>query len=116
MKAILDFILERRNIEVLFNVLAVSLPILGLVIGLVVGRIKGRIKPYLITFTLAGLFGPFNWVMWRIYNAITDHYGLDTVKNLLINLALFIVVGIVLGVGIGLVRRGFINADRSPEK
>jgi hypothetical protein len=38
-------------------------------------------------------------VLWPVYNAITNHLGLDTVVNLLVNLGLFVVVGALVGVG-----------------
>jgi hypothetical protein len=41
--------------------------------------------------------------MWRVYNAIEDALGLDSVAGLLANLALFVV----LGIGIGLALRRF---------
>lgn len=41
--------------------------------------------------------------MWRIYNAIEDALGLDSVAGLLANLALFVV----LGIGMGLALRRF---------
>ena len=51
------------------------------------------------------LWGGLTWggplvlafVSWRIYNAITDRLGLDSVLNLLVNAALFVVVGAVCG-------------------
>ena len=39
-----------------------------------------------------------NLILWRIYNVITDHLGLDTVKNLFVNMALFVVIGVIIGV------------------
>jgi glucose uptake protein GlcU len=41
------------------------------------------------------LIGPLLYILWFVYNAIENHYGLDSVKALLINLGLFTVVGIV---------------------
>lgn len=38
-------------------------------------------------------------VLWRIYNAITDRVGLDSVMNLAVNAVLFVVVGAVCGLG-----------------
>ena len=37
--------------------------------------------------------------LWRVYNAITDRIGLDSVANLAVNFVLFIVVGIACGLG-----------------
>ncbi len=49
--------------------------------------------------------GILNWSLWRIYNQNVDAIGLDTVKNLLVNLGLFIVVGLVLGLMLGISSR-----------
>jgi predicted membrane channel-forming protein YqfA (hemolysin III family) len=47
-----------------------------------------------------GIFvGAGNFGLWVVYNRITDRLGLDTVKNLLVNLALFAVIGIAVGLG-----------------
>jgi len=47
------------------------------------------------------LVGGGNFALWTLYNAITERLGLDTVKNLLVNLALFVVLGVVIGLGVG---------------
>ncbi len=60
-----------------------------------------------------GCLGILNWVLWRLYNAITDQLGLDTVKNLLVNLALFVALGIAGGVAAGLYLR---SRQPAPEK
>lgn len=41
--------------------------------------------------------GPLLFILWTVYNAIENHYGLDSVKALLINLVLFLVVGLAVG-------------------
>jgi hypothetical protein len=38
-------------------------------------------------------------ILWRVYNAITDRMGLDSVANLFVNAALFIIVGAACGAG-----------------
>ena len=43
--------------------------------------------------------------MWLVYNALTDHNGLDTVRNVFVNLAVFVVVGLSIGFGVGTVVR-----------
>ena len=70
-------------------------PLVGLAWG---ARVK-RVGPGLL---LGVLVGGGNYALWTAYNAITDKLGLDTVKNLLVNLALFVVIGLVVGVGAGL--------------
>jgi drug/metabolite transporter (DMT)-like permease len=50
---------------------------------------------------LLALLGALLYVGWRVYNAIEDHYGLDSVKALAINAALFVVTGIIIGIVAG---------------
>jgi hypothetical protein len=86
-----------RQVNSLFLILAVGAPILGLFLGAVIGgRQKNRMKGAW-TGLFIGLLGPLNLIAWNIYNLITDHLGLDTVKNLLVNLALFVGAGIFTG-------------------
>ncbi len=46
--------------------------------------------------------GVGNFLLWTLYNALTEKLGLDTVKNLLVNLGLFVALGLLAGVGWGL--------------
>ena len=85
--------MEQANHWIL--VLAIVLPIVGTVIGGAFGArnglpIRGALKGFLV-----GLVGPLNLILWKVYNVITDRLGLDSVKNLLVNLALFAGIGIV---------------------
>lgn len=59
-------------------------------------REKGRKDPHLIwpRGTFFVLLGPLVFALWTVYNAIENHYGLDSVKALLINLVLFVAVGL----------------------
>jgi hypothetical protein len=69
-----------------------------LVAAPIVGAIWGAASKRLKQGVVAGLIvGAANLVMWNVYNGITDRLGLDTVKNLLVNLALFIAIGVVGG-------------------
>ncbi|MCX7626066.1 MAG: hypothetical protein N2Z21_07640 [Candidatus Sumerlaeaceae bacterium] len=40
--------------------------------------------------------GPLAYLLWRVYNAIMDAYGLDSVDALLLNAAIFVCVGLAL--------------------
>jgi hypothetical protein len=56
-------------------------------------RSGGLLKAALLLLATALLFP-----MWLIYNRIEDHFGLDSVAALLINLVLFCVVGVAVGI------------------
>jgi len=78
----------------MLGVLALA-PLTGLAWGLTVKRLW-------FGLTLGVLVGSGNYALWTLYNAVTERLGLDTVKNLLVNLGLFVIIGIAIGVGTGI--------------
>lgn len=91
--------------ERVIAILALALPVAGALLGVIVGAIRRRIASSAVVGLTCGLAGPAILLMWRIYNSIIGRYGLDSVRGLLINLALFVVVGLVIGAAVGLVAR-----------
>ncbi len=89
----------------LFALLAMVGPVAGLLLGAAGGARKQDARGGAGRGLLIGLFGPLNWLLWRVFNLLTDRNGLDTVQNVLINLALFVVVGAVIGALWGLALR-----------
>jgi hypothetical protein len=82
-----------------FILLAVAAPIIGLAIG--------ALRKSIVAGLAWGLLiGPGNLVLWFVYNSITDRLGLDTVKNLLVNLGLFVALGLMGGFIYGRATRG----------
>jgi hypothetical protein len=96
-------LIDLAVVERILLALAIGLPVAGLLVGLGWGAVRRRAAMGALQGFGAGLLGPGVWVLWRVYNAIEDHYGLDSVKALLINLALFLCVGVVVGVVVGTV-------------
>src|SRR5947209_4269913 len=88
-----------------FALAAIILPLLGLAVGAWWGRGRQQLRRGALFGLLIGLLGPLNWLLWYVYNRITDSVGLDTVRNLVINLVLFLAVGAIIGTGIGLASR-----------
>ncbi len=97
MAELLDVILNDRNILLFLIALAVLSPAVGAAVGAFQGRRDNQKKLYVLNGFAHGLIGTLVLAMWFVYNALTNHYGLDTVKNLLINLAVFIGVGLAAG-------------------
>lgn len=87
--------------ERVLRLLAMVMPVAGVALGLVVGAVRRRMGAGLVVGLLLGLIGPAAWGMWRVYNGIMGRYGLDSVKGLVLNLALFTGVGLVIGVIVG---------------
>jgi hypothetical protein len=82
----------------LFTIVAIAGPAIGILLGCLYGKRQNNIARGIVLGFLWGSLGVLNWLLWRVYNSITDRNGLDTVKNLMINLAVFILVGVVIGV------------------
>jgi hypothetical protein len=91
--------------ERLIVTLAIALPPAGLALGAIIGSLRRRLIGDGLMGLLVGLAGPAIWAMWKLYNRIMGHYGLDSVRGLLINLALFVSVGVLVGLAIGLASR-----------
>ena len=83
--------------------------------GAIWGARRKAIRGGLIRGTAAGLTGPAALLLWRIYNNIEDRYGLDSVRALLTNLGLFVVVGIVAGLLLREIWRRTEASDTSAE-
>src|SRR6266498_1900687 len=92
-------LVDLATVERLFSILAVLVPVLGIGVGAAI-RLVARRPGALTSGILLGLLGPANWLLWRIYNGIEDHYGLDSVRAMLLNLALFAALGLVAGLSI----------------
>lgn len=93
------------QINTLFTTAAVAGPILGAVIGTALGARRHELRRFALIGLLIGLAGPANLILWKMYNGITDKLGLDTVKNLIVNLALFAGLGAMAGVIYGFAAR-----------
>lgn len=109
-------LIDADQVSRLFGLLAIILPPLCLFGGWCIGGRRGQRRQGIVAGLLIGLLGPLNLLMWRVFNGITDTVGLDTVRNLLINVALFVTVGVVIGVATGFALRRFdaATANSSP--
>lgn len=92
-------IVEQGTVEHLFLLLGILGPVVGLALGAALGSRRQRLRQGMLNGLLIGLLGTLNWLLWRVYNSLTDANGLDSVKGLAINLVLFVGVGMLLGVG-----------------
>lgn len=81
-------------IERWFAWMALAGPPIGLLFGGLIGRRLGDARRSAVRGLLVGLLGPANWLLWRMYSALTDHCGLDSVTNLLVNLTIFLAIGL----------------------
>ncbi len=85
----------------LLVMLAVASPLVGLAIGAAMSGKGGGASQGAKRGLAFGLIAPAILVLWFLYNAITAKLGLDRVVNVLANLVLFVVIGLVTGWLIG---------------
>ena len=84
------------------HLLMLGVLVLAPLVGLAWGASAKRLLPGLV---IGLLIGVGNYALWTVYNAITDRLGLDTVKNLVVNLVLFVALGCGIGAAAGLYQR-----------
>jgi hypothetical protein len=101
----MEELVTTEQAERVIVVLAMALPVGGLVVGVISGAVRKRLGRGALLGLACGLSGPAIWLLWRMYNGIVRIYGLDSVRGLLVNLALFVAIGLVIGIGVGLVWR-----------
>ena len=77
---------------------AAGLLAIGIIGGAAAGALVRRRRVGPIVGGFVALAGALVYALWLAYNAVTARLGLDSVKALVINLAIFVVVG--LGYGI----------------
>lgn len=90
---------DEHFISMLFTVLIAAAPVAA-AIGFLIHRraaTGGCGRGGRVLWAVLALAGPANYGLWHLYNAIENHWGLDKVKPLLINVAIFIALGIVIG-------------------
>ena len=108
-------LIEVGTVERLFRLLAVIGPVAGLLLGLILGSRKRSLQTFALRGFLIGLCGTLNWILWRLYNALTDRNGLDSVGNLMLNLGLFVLLGAGLGVILGKTQKKTVENPSVPE-
>jgi len=76
---------------------ACAITLLPLIVAVVVGALRGNMKRRIAAGLLIALAGPALLIIWTVYNFILGQWGLDSTRALLINLAVFVAAGAVLG-------------------
>lgn len=93
-------LLDQGAVERVLLIAAVSGPLVGLIIGAVAGA-RGRcFAPRIAAGVLIGALCSLAYGMWRVYGALTDVLGLDSALNLVLQIMMFAVFGVALGVAI----------------
>ena len=72
---------------------------IALLLAVALGAMS-RGKPGALRGALLAAGAVCAYPLWLVYNRIEDHFGLDSVAALLINLGLFVVVGVMAGLAL----------------
>ena len=94
----MSLIPDAKIVNLVLLGLAALTPLLGF--GLYIARLIPPIAPAkrVALAVLVGVWGPLLLCLWLLFNKIMDAYGLDSVEGLLINAAIFLAVGLVVGI------------------
>ena len=102
----MSWLFDERIVTTVFRALIVLTPIAAAIGWFAHSRLAGGCgRNGRAGWIIVALAGPLNFGLWTLYNAIENHWGLDQVKPLLINAAIFVTVGIVAGVALRLLLR-----------
>jgi lipopolysaccharide export LptBFGC system permease protein LptF len=85
----------------LFGLLALLAPLVGAALGAGMGTKRNNVAQGAKKGLCFGLIGTANWLLWNLYNVLTDRLGLDTVLNVAVNVALFVALGLGVGYALG---------------
>jgi len=72
-------------------------PLAGFIIGIMLGAHENRAIRKMVAGTLIGGLCTVAYAMWRVYNAITERLGLDSVVNTALQLVMFAALGLLIG-------------------
>jgi hypothetical protein len=114
-----ELITEAAFLRVLI-ITAITAPLLAILGWLVVRKTvvrgdygAGKRRTTALTLLLLGFTGPVLLALWFLYSGVMAAYGFDSVKALLINAALFLVLGTLTGWAVG---RWHKKADRGVDE
>lgn len=100
-RELIDLAVFHRALMILAGLLLVG----GLFGGWRWGNRSGQRRAGFLRGLAVGLLGLAVLGLWTVYNAVEDHYGLDSVHALLINLAIFVAAGLLGGAALGWIWR-----------
>jgi len=85
--------------------LAALMVVVGLGAGAILGLWRRPFGPNFLGGAAVALLGPVVWLLWRVYNAVENAFGLDSVRALTVNLIVFVIAGFAIGAAGARLRR-----------
>lgn len=105
MAAELRQLVDPATAERIVLALAAFISLSGLGAGAVLGILRRSFARDFLGGVAVALLGPVVWLLWRVYNAVENAFGLDSVKALVVNLMVFVIAGFAIGAAGARLRR-----------
>jgi hypothetical protein len=105
-----------QQAEVIIRVVAGGLLALGVVGGAVMAALVRPRRTGVIAGGFVALAGALVYALWLVYNAVTARLGLDSVRALLINLGVFVFVGLGYGLVLSVIWRRATAGGDAPRR
>jgi hypothetical protein len=109
-------IVSPQQAEVIVRAVAAGLLALGVVTGATAAALMRPRRAGLVIGAVVALAGVLVYALWLAYNAVIARFGLDSVKALLVNLGIFILVGLGYGVVVSITWRLAAEAGCAPRQ
>ncbi|MGB9691148.1 MAG: hypothetical protein ACPL7D_03175 [Candidatus Sumerlaeaceae bacterium] len=93
--SIFEYLERTKAVDYTLGVLAIVGPLIVAAI-LRWGQGRAFVENHRPDWWLGLVAGPLVYVLWRVYNAIMDAFGLDSVYALVLNASIFLCVGLAL--------------------
>lgn len=90
-------LLDPAKVERVLVALAIAGPLVGGVVGAVCYGRADRPWRAIVSGLLMGGLLTLVYGLWRLFNALSETWGLATVKNLALQLVLFALIGVAVG-------------------
>lgn len=111
----MKWLYDEQIVSTVFLALVVVTPVAAVLGALLHSRLaRGLSRRARVLWVVVAIVGPFNYGLWHFYNVIEDHWGLDRVEPLLINFAIFVFLGLVIGLVIRFLLRREPKKPESP--
>jgi len=105
-------LIDVGKFELALQILAAATLPVGLIVGSCLGRVRGAMRTQIIRGAAVGLLGPIIYVLWCYYRWMvrldpeTGYVGLHRPGVVALNVAVFIIVGALLGLAYTRIFRG----------
>jgi len=94
----MNWLYDERIVATFFLALLAATPAAAVVGAAIHRAVSERLsRRALALWIVVAVAGPLNYGLWHLFNVIEDRWGLDRVEPLLVNFAIFVSLGLIIG-------------------